>query len=101
VHSQAATSSGNGNDDKFNWLAIVILPGEGLDTRRIFIVPRDIADQRSYIVEPRQGRAFFVRKADLGRVFWHMRLIAPGCMRPAGSSGFMLPRSGRNNGASS
>ena len=66
VKTRTFARSGNfvgyGNDDKFNWLAIVILPSEGLDTRRIFIVPRNIADQRSYAAEPRHGRGFFVHQ---------------------------------------
>ena len=33
--------------DKFDWLAIVLLPGDGLLTRRIFVVPRNIADAKA------------------------------------------------------
>lgn len=33
--------------DQFDWLAIVLLPGEGQSGRRIFIVPRTIADARA------------------------------------------------------
>jgi hypothetical protein len=53
---------GYSNSDEFDWLAIVILPSEGGETRRIFIVPREIADKRSYVAEPRDGRGFFVHK---------------------------------------
>jgi hypothetical protein len=53
---------GYNNDDEFDWLAIVILPGEGCETRRIFIVPREIAKERSYLAEYRKGRGFFVHK---------------------------------------
>lgn len=30
--------------DSFDWLAIVLLPGDGEARRRIFVVPRDVAD---------------------------------------------------------
>jgi hypothetical protein len=53
---------GYSNDDNFDWLAIVILPDEGCERRRIFIVPRKIAQERSYQAEPRKGRGFFVHK---------------------------------------
>jgi len=33
--------------DQFDWLAIVLLPGADQKTRRVFIVPRSIADSRS------------------------------------------------------
>jgi hypothetical protein len=66
VKTRTFARSGNfvgyGNDDKFDWLAMVILPGEGLKARRIFIVPRPIADLRSYAAETRQGRGFFVHR---------------------------------------
>lgn len=32
---------------KFDWLAVVLLPGEDQPQRRIFIVPRHVADARS------------------------------------------------------
>jgi hypothetical protein len=52
-----------GNEtDPFDWLAIVILPGPGCDKRRIFIVPRKVADARSYWAAYRKGRGFFVHK---------------------------------------
>jgi hypothetical protein len=53
---------GYNNDDKFDWLAIVILPGEGCGKRRIFIVPHEVAQKRSYKADYRQGRGFFVHK---------------------------------------
>ncbi len=31
--------------DQFDWIAIVLLPGDGVPDRRIFIVPRDVADK--------------------------------------------------------
>lgn len=31
--------------DVFDWLAICILPGSGLDERRIYLVPRPLADE--------------------------------------------------------
>src|SRR5579872_4102521 len=46
---------GYSNNDKFDWLAIVILPGEGFETRHIFIIPRKVATERSYLAEPRNG----------------------------------------------
>jgi hypothetical protein len=50
------------DEDKFDWLAIVILPGEGHDRRQIFIIPNEVAVKRSYEAEYRQGRGFFVHK---------------------------------------
>ena len=47
---------------KFDWLAIVILPGPGSDKRRIFIVPADVAHQRAYWVERRTGYGFRVHR---------------------------------------
>jgi hypothetical protein len=32
---------------EFDWLAIVLLPGDGETRRRIFVIPRDIADQKA------------------------------------------------------
>jgi hypothetical protein len=32
---------------EFDWLAIVLLPGDGEERRRIFLIPRELADQRS------------------------------------------------------
>src|SRR4051812_600070 len=39
--------------DLFDWLAIVLLPGDGFPTRRLFLVPRAIADEaaRTYSAE--------------------------------------------------
>jgi hypothetical protein len=34
-------------NDEFDWLAIVLLPGEGQPHRRIFLVPRGTADKRA------------------------------------------------------
>jgi len=48
--------------DVFDWLVVVILPGPGCERRRIFIVPRDVADERSYHAERRDGRGFRVNK---------------------------------------
>jgi hypothetical protein len=66
VKTRTFAGSGNfvgyGNDDEFDWLAIVILPGEGSDRRRIFIVPRHVARERSYAVGHRSGRGFFVHR---------------------------------------
>jgi hypothetical protein len=50
------------DSDKFDWLAIVILPGEGLEVRRIFLVPYSIARERSYQADYRSGRGFFVHR---------------------------------------
>jgi hypothetical protein len=66
VKTRTFAKSGNfigyDNDDNFDWLAIVILPGAGLDRRRIFVVPYHAAQSRSYIAQPRDGRGFFVHK---------------------------------------
>jgi hypothetical protein len=53
---------GYSNDDVFDWLAIVILPGPGCPGRRYFVVPREVADQRSHAAEFRVGRGFMVHK---------------------------------------
>jgi hypothetical protein len=60
---------GYDDSDVFDWLAIVVLPGPGFASRRIFIVPRKIADERSYSVNRtwrppgRQvGPGFFIGK---------------------------------------
>jgi hypothetical protein len=39
--------------DVFDWLAIVILPGEGFSGRRIYVIPRCVADKhaRTYATE--------------------------------------------------
>lgn len=31
--------------DVFDWLAVVLLPGDGEPRRRVFVVPRDVADK--------------------------------------------------------
>lgn len=66
VKTRSYAKSGNfvgySNEDEFDWLAIVILPGPGLDQRRIFIIPRSVAEKRSYLAERRDGRGFFVHK---------------------------------------
>lgn len=33
--------------DQFDWLAIVLLPGEDQPNRRVFVIPRSIADARA------------------------------------------------------
>lgn len=38
----------NANDTSFDWLAIVVLPGEEQEKRRIFVVPKDFADSHFY-----------------------------------------------------
>jgi hypothetical protein len=66
VKTRTYVRSGNwvgySNGDDFEWLAIVVLPGEGSAMRRINIVPLAIADKRSYLAAPRNGRGFFVHK---------------------------------------
>jgi len=39
--------------DVFDWLAIVLLPGDGAPSRRIFVIPRHVADEaaRTYSTE--------------------------------------------------
>jgi hypothetical protein len=53
---------GYNDDDDFDWLAIVILPAQEFERRRIFVIPRDVAQKRSYEAEYRKGRGFFVHK---------------------------------------
>ena len=62
TYAKSGSFVGYGNDDDFDWLAIVILPGPGCETRRIFVVPCEVAQRRSYLAEPRDGRGFFVHK---------------------------------------
>jgi hypothetical protein len=66
VKTRTFAKSGNfvgyNDDDQFDWLAIVILPAEGVEGRRIFIIPYDVALKRSYPAEQREGRGFFVHK---------------------------------------
>jgi hypothetical protein len=66
VKTRTFAKSGNfvgyGNEDIFDWLAIVILPAEGCPTRRIFIAPGEVAQVRSYYAMHRNGRGFFVNK---------------------------------------
>lgn len=66
VKARTFARSGNfvgyNDDDKFDWLAIVVLPGKGHERRRIFIVPYEVAQKRSYEAKYRRGRGFFVHK---------------------------------------
>jgi hypothetical protein len=66
VKTRTFAKSGNfvgySKKDVFDWLAVVILPGTGCPQRRIFIVPRQVADKRSYAAPHRGGRGFFVHK---------------------------------------
>ena len=62
VNIAAPIFVGYGDNDTFDWLAIVILPGKGCDTRRIFVVSRKLAPQPSYVAKYRNGRGFFVHK---------------------------------------
>lgn len=66
VKTRTFAKSGNfvgyGETDVYDWLAIVILPGPGCERRRIFILPRTIADERSYDAKHREGRGFFVNR---------------------------------------
>ena len=48
--------------DKFDWLAIVILPATSSYRRRIFIAPRGVADRRSYENPQWNGQGFHVHK---------------------------------------
>ncbi|HUO07349.1 MAG TPA: hypothetical protein VM008_03545 [Phycisphaerae bacterium] len=43
--------------DQFDWLAIVLLPGADQTCRRVFIVPRIVADERSRKDKPTSGTA--------------------------------------------
>jgi hypothetical protein len=53
---------GYAEKDVFDWLAIVILPGLGCAERRIFIVPRRVADERAHCAPHRAGKGFYVHK---------------------------------------
>ncbi len=82
VKTRTFAKSGNfvgyNNSDQFDWLAIVILPGEGCETRRIFIVPREIAEKRSYVADPRNGRGFFVHKLIAAPEDWEGKPVPAG-----------------------
>jgi len=43
-------------NDQFDWLASVLLPGGGQETRRIFMIPRALADARHETTSPRQAQ---------------------------------------------
>lgn len=45
------------NTDQFDWLAIVLLPGGGESRRRIFVVPRSVADARARTNNPKSKAA--------------------------------------------
>ena len=62
--AQSGHFVGFDHDDEFDWLAIVLLPGAHLAGRRVFIVPRQVAMQRSYEAKRGDtiGRGFFVHK---------------------------------------
>jgi hypothetical protein len=62
--TKSADFIGYKRTDEFDRLAIVILPGSGCDQRRIFIVPREVADadERSYYAERRDGRGIRVNR---------------------------------------
>jgi hypothetical protein len=66
VKTRTFAKSGNlvgyRNSDEFDWLAIVILPSEGCEKRRIFVIPEKIAKVRSYEAKHRDGRGFFVNR---------------------------------------
>jgi hypothetical protein len=40
--------------DAFEWLAIVVLPGNGCTQRRIYVIPREVADAMFRFVSARQ-----------------------------------------------
>ena len=50
------------DEDEFDWLAIVVLPATTRYKRRIFIVPRDVANSRSYELPHWDGRGIHVHK---------------------------------------
>ena len=50
------------DEDEFDWLAIVVLPATTRYKRRIFIVPRDVANSRSYESPHWDGRGIHVHK---------------------------------------
>ena len=62
--AQSGHFVGFDNEDDFDWLAIVLLPGADLTSRRIFLVPREVAMLRSYEAKRGDtiGRGFFVHK---------------------------------------
>ena len=56
--------------DDFDWLAIVLLPGEGCPSRHIYVVPRSIADKnaRTYVAQKMLNHREY-RIDEVGRKF--------------------------------
>jgi hypothetical protein len=75
--------------DEFDWLAIVLLPGEGQLERRIFIVPRDVADAQTLRPKSKQDHVWYEQDkiptllAEFENNF---------CLLPKGRSGAVLGR---------
>jgi hypothetical protein len=65
---------GWGADDEFDWLAVVVFPGEDCGQRHIYILPRDTADQAliSYHAKRRDGKG---TKGRTGRGIWIRTMI--------------------------
>lgn len=57
--------------DRFDWLAIVLLPGEGSDCRQFYIVPRSVADQFARQDKPTSKTAHqrYFRIDEVARLF--------------------------------
>jgi hypothetical protein len=66
VKTRNFASNGNfvsySDEDEFDWLAVVVLPATTRYRRRIFIVPRDVANERSYESPQWNGRGLHVHK---------------------------------------
>jgi hypothetical protein len=62
TYARSGNFVGYNEEDLFDWLAIVILPGDGFPGRRLFVVPAGIARRRSYVAAYRSGRGFFVHR---------------------------------------
>ena len=55
------------NDEEFDWLSVVLLPGRDLEARRFFFIPSAVAWKRSHKAEHRDGRG--IRIANLDKHF--------------------------------
>jgi hypothetical protein len=79
--------------DQFDWLAIVLLPGGGQVTRRIFIVPRKLADAKARRDSPTAATAHerYFRQDEVGSLFSNFE--GNFCLSPTGKPVVPTPQS--------
>jgi hypothetical protein len=59
-------------DSSFDWLAIVLLPGEGQEGRRIFVVPRTFSD-KNFHRYPQTGPSRYILTAQVDKMAVFLR----------------------------